>query len=263
MWEAIDPGIYELAFSYRDFGAEVDFIEYNWQKNSATENPAVLDIGCGTGQHLIQFASRGYDCTGIDISPEVIEYARAKFSEEGLQIEIIQTDMRKFELPKRFGLAFNMLTAANLILTNDDMISHLRSVASVLDPGGIYILEMFHPREYGFNAEFPARAWEIIRDDVTLQCDLRYEQEELDPLCQCQKTSLRIVETRDGESKVYMMPRVHRVYLYLEFISLVANASGFEPVVCYGTFNSAIKLDNSRRSWRMIPVLRRTDDEGS
>jgi hypothetical protein len=171
--------------------------------------------------------------------------------------------MVDFKLDKTFGLAINMLTSANLILTNDDMVSHLRSVAAVLDPGGIYILEMYHPREYGYNAQIPARSWEIAKGDSVVQAELKIVREDIDPLKQVQNSILKITVTKDGDEQVYYEERSQRAYLYLEFLSLVMNAGCFEPVVCYGTFNSTVILDNSRRSWRMIHVLRRTHDQPS
>ncbi|MFP4443046.1 MAG: class I SAM-dependent methyltransferase, partial [Spirochaetia bacterium] len=36
----------------------------------------VLDIGCGTGKTLIYLEKRGFDCTGIDVSPAALKEAR-------------------------------------------------------------------------------------------------------------------------------------------------------------------------------------------
>jgi ubiquinone/menaquinone biosynthesis C-methylase UbiE len=256
----IPPHVYELAFSYRDYGADCDCIEYNWQKHTRSENVAVLDIGCGTSPHLRQFASRGYHCTGIDLNGDMLQYARQTAEKMGLTADFVEADMIDFRLDGRFGLAFNLLTSANLILTNDQMISHLRSVARVLDPGGIYFLEMNHPREYGVIAEYPARAWEINRDDLTINADIAYDQDRIDPLRQTQAMTLNIDVMQGENEERYSVRRAYRVYHFLEFQALVRLAGGFEPVICYGAFNSSIILDNSRRSWRMIPVLRRTAD---
>lgn len=256
----IPPQIYELAFSYRDYGADCDCIEYNWQKHTRSENQAVLDIACGTSPHLRQFASRGYECTGIDLDATMLRYARQTTEAMDLAAEFVEADMINFRLERTYGLAINLLTSANYILTNDQMISHLRSVARVLEPGGIYMLEMNHPREYGVIAEYPAKAWEINRDDVTVHANIAFDQARIDPLRQTQAMNLSIeVIQRENEAS-YTVRRAFRVYHYLEFQALVRLAGGFEPVICYGAFNSSIILDNSRRSWRMIPVLRRTAD---
>lgn len=257
---SVTPEVYDLAFSYRDYGNEVDHMEYNWQKASETDCQRILDIACGTGRHLEQFNLRGYECAGIDLNSEMVAFCRKKFADIKPPVTFYEADMRKFELEERFGLAINMLTSANLIVKNQEMVSHLRSVAKVLEPGGIYILEMFHPREHGYNAMIPARSWEVIKDDCTVQADIMHRREEFNPLDQKQSTTLKVTVITDGDEQVYRLDQEHRVYLYLEFLSLVDNAGGFEPVVCYGTFNSSVVMDNSRRSWRMIHVLRRNAD---
>ncbi|MET9227092.1 class I SAM-dependent methyltransferase [Lentzea sp. NPDC003310] len=51
--------------------AEIDFVE------RLGAGPRVLDAPCGSGRHSIELARRGFQITGIDISAEAIEHARA------------------------------------------------------------------------------------------------------------------------------------------------------------------------------------------
>ena len=46
---------------------------------------AVLDIGCGTGEHALMAAARGLRATGIDSSPTAIAIARRKADDRGLR----------------------------------------------------------------------------------------------------------------------------------------------------------------------------------
>lgn len=261
MSTALTPELYELAFSYRDYEAEVDFIELCWQRHASTDNTCVLDIACGIGEHLHQLCLRGYDCCGFDIDERMVEFATAKFAAEELPIEVWTADMRDFEVERPFGLATNMLTSANLLLTNEALENHLRLVARALEPGGIYLLEMFHPRAYGFGPDILAYAWEVQRDDVHLECDLHHQRKPLDPIRQCQETTMHIAVTKGGKTEVIEHRRRQRVYLYHEFRAIVGCTRNFEILDCFGAFNAGRKLDNSQRSWRMIPVLRRTEED--
>ena len=44
----------------------------------------ILDLGCGTGRHLLFFFKKGFDMFGIDASPKGIEIAQECLSEEGI-----------------------------------------------------------------------------------------------------------------------------------------------------------------------------------
>src|SRR5438552_13975341 len=43
----------------------------------------VLDVGCGTGEHVILFAQRGLDATGLDFVPKAIDIAKRKAAARG------------------------------------------------------------------------------------------------------------------------------------------------------------------------------------
>ncbi|MGB2864687.1 MAG: methyltransferase domain-containing protein, partial [Sedimentisphaerales bacterium] len=47
----------------------------------------LLDIGCGPGLYIEQFAALDYDCCGIDFSPASIEYARSQMGDKAKLIE--------------------------------------------------------------------------------------------------------------------------------------------------------------------------------
>lgn len=259
MGNPVSPEIYELAFSYRDYEAEVDFLELCFQEHCMTENTRVLDIACGIGEHLRQFCERGYPVDGFDLDAEAVEYARSKSEGEGLPFNVWTGDMRNFSVDEPYGLAVNMLTAVNFLHTNEEIISHLRCVAEALVAGGVYVLEMAHPREYGAQSGIPSTAWEIQHDDLYIECDLNHKQKALDPIAQTQGYTIRIDVTKNDKVSTYYLDRKIRVYLLHEFRALVQAAGGFEWVECYGAFNPERRLDNSKRSLRMIPVLRRIE----
>ena len=62
---------YDLLYQGKNYDAEVALLERLFAKHDLTGN-AVLDLGCGTGQHAIRLARRGYEVTGVDRSPEML-----------------------------------------------------------------------------------------------------------------------------------------------------------------------------------------------
>ena len=57
----------------------------------------ILDIGCGTGRHLLYLAGRGFTVTGTDSSPKAMSICRERLEGAGLQADLIEVDMMAME----------------------------------------------------------------------------------------------------------------------------------------------------------------------
>ncbi|UCF62310.1 MAG: class I SAM-dependent methyltransferase [Anaerolineaceae bacterium] len=62
----------------------------------------ILDLGCGSGRHLIRLAQESFKVYGLDISPTGLHLTREWLSDEGLEADLVLADMRK-PLPFREG----------------------------------------------------------------------------------------------------------------------------------------------------------------
>jgi SAM-dependent methyltransferase len=52
------------------------------------EASTVLDLGCGTGRHIVYLARQGFRVYGLDVSPEAIQATRQWLAEEGLHASL-------------------------------------------------------------------------------------------------------------------------------------------------------------------------------
>ena len=68
----------------------------------------MLDFACGFGRHSLEFAKRGYDVTGIDITPACIDYANEQAKKENLNAKFICQDIRTITFDKEFDVVLNM-----------------------------------------------------------------------------------------------------------------------------------------------------------
>lgn len=105
------------------------------------EYPTVLDIGCGVGRATAGLSRRGYRVTGIDVNADALSTARTRVP----GAEFLQLDQRRVEdLPGPFDLALILWHSIGYASRAEDE-QTIHAIARVLRPGGILVLDLFHP----------------------------------------------------------------------------------------------------------------------
>lgn len=109
---------------------------------------AVLDVGCGTGEHALLAASLGLAATGIDASPRAIARAQAKAQARGSAVRFVQ--LNALEL-SALGATFETVVDSALfhVFTDADRARYVASVNTVTAPGSRYFLLCFSELEPG------------------------------------------------------------------------------------------------------------------
>ena len=106
---------------------------------------AVLDVGCGSGEHALLAATRGLEVSGVDISQLAVERARAKARQRGLSAEFIVGDVLALDQVERLDPPFRTVIDTGCFHTfpNADRPVYAGSVASVVESGGVLHLLCF------------------------------------------------------------------------------------------------------------------------
>ncbi|MDI5962350.1 class I SAM-dependent methyltransferase [Streptantibioticus silvisoli] len=124
----------------------------------------VLDIGCGTGEHVLMCAGLGLDATGLDLADTALRTARDKAHRRGAAVRFLHHDARALTaLGERFDTVldcglFHMLAAADRARFTAGLDASLRL-------GGRYFMLCFSEREPSEPGTVgPHR---LTRDDIT------------------------------------------------------------------------------------------------
>ena len=109
----------------------------------------VLEVGCGTGRVLIPTARAGIGIVGLDLSPSMLAECGRRVLDEPeevrARIELVQADMRRFDLGRTFSLATIPFRPFQHLVTVEEQLSCLGSISRHLIPGGTLILDLFNP----------------------------------------------------------------------------------------------------------------------
>jgi SAM-dependent methyltransferase len=142
---------YDLLYTDKDYEAECDLIEEVFRKYGNGEVKTILDLGCGTGNHAIPLASRGYEVTGVDISPDMLHLATEKVhafpqpqSYSQSQPTFLLGDVRSIDLQQQFDAVLMMFAVLGYQMTNEDVFAALHTVSRHLKPGGLFICDVWY-----------------------------------------------------------------------------------------------------------------------
>ncbi len=109
----------------------------------------VLEIGCGTGRVLIPTARAGVEIVGLDLSPFMLSICRENLAQEPpevqARVQLIEGDMRSFDLGRGFALITLPFRPFQHLTTVEDQMACLRTIHRHLAPGGRLVLDLFNP----------------------------------------------------------------------------------------------------------------------
>jgi SAM-dependent methyltransferase len=251
------PEIYDIAFDFRDLAQECDALDAICEKYRGGKPKSFVDLACGSGFHCVTYAGRGLNSYGIDVNPVTLDYARGKAERAGAPVHFLQEDMREFTLPEPVDLAFCAMASFHYLLTNDDILRHLRSVARNLTPGGLYVIEASHPRDTFRIGKSLQNEWEAQRGETVVHSHWGYEDDPYDPITQIARCHINLEVKQNGRSTKMDFIDLNRALTHQEFVLLIAKSGVFDAVAWLGTLNVGQPFDNSKQSVRMIPVLRK------
>lgn len=93
----------------------------------------IFDIGCAEGGVLTPFERAGYDCTGLEYSPDRFEYAREKGSSN---IRFINENIEEFSGDEKFDIILMLDVIEHL----NKKLRALENIKRILSPEGISVI---------------------------------------------------------------------------------------------------------------------------
>ena len=114
----------------------------------------LLEIGCGMGTDLLQFARGGARCTGIDLTPRSVEITRHRFALYGARGSFMISDGER--LPFR-SESFDVVYSNGVLHHTPDTTGAIREVHRVLRPGGVAKVMLYHRNSLNYWFEIVLR----------------------------------------------------------------------------------------------------------
>lgn len=186
----------------------------------------IVDAGCGPGRIAIELALLNLDVTGVDLIEPFLEAAKETAADEGVNINLVQADLRTFETTQEFDAACNLYTSFGYCDTIEDDVKILKQIYKCLKKGGTFVLETLS-RENASRDFIEGEWFERAGKTVLTEFTVHGHWEGL-------KSHWILIDNETGEKidhcfiqRLYSAPEL-RDYLY---------DCGFSDVKVYGDFN--------------------------
>ncbi|MEO7457593.1 MAG: class I SAM-dependent methyltransferase [Gemmatimonadaceae bacterium] len=245
---------YDLLYQDKDYDAEVALLEQLFTRHTLGGN-TIVDFGCGTGQHALRLARRGFAVTGVDRSPEMLRIARVKaeqsLDETAPQPSFVEGDVTSVRLGgESFDAALMMFAVLGYQVTNDAVRSALLTVRAHLRPGSLFVCDIWygpavlHVRPSERTKVVDAPDGQVIRSVRT----------SLDSFAHRADVSYRVWRLR-GKEVVAEMSETHQMrFFFPQELALLFEAAGME-LLELRAFGSADALP-TEETWNVLAVGR-------
>ena len=212
---------YDLYYADKDYAAEVNFV-LGLARQFADEPTDLLDMGCGTGRHLVEFAKRELKCDGFDLSEDMLTQARERLS--ATDVNLSQGNLASFDNGKDYDLLVSMFAVMGYLVKNEDLVAGLRTAKKHLRPGGVFIFDnWFGPAVLAQRPEERRHEYNDGRDTI-----VRAVSPELDPVGQNVTVNYTVTVSRDGNI-IKQSQEAHCMrYMFVQEMALAMDTAGLQ-----------------------------------
>ncbi len=138
------PKYYHLVFK-RTIDGDFEFFRSLFKLYCNFDVKRILEPACGSGIFIEKFANHGYNIKGYDLSKKMVQYCNQRL-QKNIEIrnnyKVITGDMRNKIFKKESDAAFICINSLGYLRTDEDIISHFKTMSKSLRDGGIYIVEI-------------------------------------------------------------------------------------------------------------------------
>ncbi|MBN1211143.1 MAG: class I SAM-dependent methyltransferase [candidate division Zixibacteria bacterium] len=233
-----DPRHYEKW--YENITYDIDF----YIKQMIKYGDPVLELGCGTGRITIPAAKNGIRITGLDISPEMLDFAEQNAKRNKVSINFINADCRDFMIEKKFKTIFFPVNSILHLHSRESYEDCFSCVTKHLEKNGRFIFDVFTP-SFKILTRKPS-------DKVLCHEYVHFDSDEIVRIFETSKFDMEkqinyakwLIKIGDSEERLFSENNV-RVF-FPEELNTLLHYNGFEIEEKYGDFSESPYNSNSR-----------------
>lgn len=127
---------YDYVYHWKDYRREAATIRALVREHKKSVGRALLDVGCGTGKHLL-YLRRSFECVGVDASREMLKVARRNVT----GVDFVDSDMTDFELNKQFDVILCLFSSVGYLRSRSEVKKAIINFSEHMKRGAVLIVE--------------------------------------------------------------------------------------------------------------------------
>ncbi len=204
----------------------------------------ILDIACGEGTFAVAMAQKGFHVTGVDRSPQMLEFARERAERENAEVEFLRQDMRSLSFDERFDLVTCWFDSLNYVLELEGIQKTFAGVHRALKKAGLFIFDM--NTVYGLAVDWQRDPCYVQQNSPEM-FEIHFPRYDFDQNI----ATTRITGFAKEGDRWIRVDEEHKERGYsLQEIRQCSQAVGFVELACWGSLEQMSELrPNSGRVW--------------
>jgi SAM-dependent methyltransferase len=138
---------YDLFYADKNHPAEAAFVRDVLHRHNPCAN-SMLEFGCGSARHAVEFVRAGFHVTGIDRSAEMIALGQERRKSLPPQLReklnLMQGDAVKFRSSVNTDVVVSLFHVVSYQTTNEALLGIFDSARTTLIPGGLFVFDFWH-----------------------------------------------------------------------------------------------------------------------
>ena len=226
--------VYDALTENVEYTKRAEYIQSLLKKHGASGG-ILLDLACGTGMLSKELAAYGYDMILVDLSPEMLSYARERLPEA----LILCQSMTELDLYGTINHAVCSLDSVNHLLKPCDVKAAFSSVSLFMEKGGVFVFDV--NTVYKHECVLGNNSFVSEKDDIFCVWQNSYKRKS-------RITDINIdIFVREDENYLRMRESFSERAYSLEDISKWLGETGFDVVGMYDDMTENEPTEKSER----------------
>jgi SAM-dependent methyltransferase len=138
---------YNLIYKSKDYLGEVNFI-LSLLSEYKPNIESFLELGCGTGNHALILAEKGYQVDGVDLSNDMLQVFSERLqsmpSTVTSKVNFRHGDIQKVRMGKKYDAVISLFHVMSYQTSNEAINAAFATAKEHLKPGGIFLFDCWH-----------------------------------------------------------------------------------------------------------------------